>query len=194
MRAISLAKFEEDIVNEDAAIATESVIGIYSAIYKLPYVLILFFNPISQALYPHISVKFAESFDIGRKSVRKAASYVMPVFALGGIIICLFREVIIRLAFGTEYLEYHVITIPLIIWMMLSVANNFMGVQFLVASGNQKCYSQAVTIGACITVGLNIVMGIMFDVYGVALAAALGELSLTVALVTRVRTVNRIKS
>ena len=38
--------------------ATSSVVGIYSAIYKIPYIMVLFFSPISQALYPHISVKF----------------------------------------------------------------------------------------------------------------------------------------
>ncbi|MFR9067008.1 MAG: oligosaccharide flippase family protein [Faecalibacterium prausnitzii] len=44
------------------AVATPSIVGIYSAIYKIPYIMVLFFSPISQALYPHISVCFSKSF------------------------------------------------------------------------------------------------------------------------------------
>jgi PST family polysaccharide transporter len=170
-------------------VAISSVVGIYSAIYKLPQIMILFFSPISQALYPHISVKFSESFSSGSIAVKKAAKYVLPLFALGGIIIIIFRTFIIKVAFGKEYLEYELITIPLIIWMLLSVTNNFLGVQFLVASGNQKAYSQAVTIGAFITITLNIVLGFVFNVYGISLAATLGELFLTVVLIYKAKKV-----
>ena len=172
-------------------VATASAIGIYSAIYKLPYIMILFFSPISQALYPYISVKFSESFITGRNTVKKAIGLVMPIYLLGGIVICFFRVFIIKIAFGAEYLEYEVITIPLIIWMLLSVTNNFLGVQFLVASGNQKSYSHAVTIGAVVTVTLNVLLGFLFNVYGVAIAAALGELALTIMLVFSVKSVVR---
>ena len=169
------------------AVATESAIGIYSAIYKLPQMMILFFSPVSQALYPHISVKFIESFNSGKGTVKKSAKIVLPVFILGGLLICLFRVIIIRIAFGEEYLEYELVTIPLIIWMLLSVTNNFLGVQFLVASGNQKSYSQAVTIGAIVTVSLNLFLGVLFSVYGVAIAATLGEMSLTIVLIFKVK-------
>lgn len=170
------------------AVATASVIGIYSAIYKLPYIMVLFFNPFSQALYPHVSVKFASSFNEGKTTVRKAATYIMPLFVIGGFFICVFRVLIIKIAFGSEYLEYDLITIPLILWMVLSVANNFLGVQFLVASGNQKAYSLAVTIGAVTTVVLNIVLGVIWGIYGVSIAAAVGELTLTLMLINKVRT------
>lgn len=172
-------------------VATESAIGIYSAIYKLPYIMILFFTPISQALYPHISVRFADSFKFGTNTMRKAAKFVLPIFALGAIIICVFRVLIIKIAFGAEYLEYELVTIPLMTWMLLSVANNFLGVQFLVASGNQKAYSQAVSIGAILTIVLNICLGLLFGVYGVSIAAALGEFLLTIILVFKVKRIIR---
>ena len=54
-------------------VAVSSIVGIYSAIYKFPYIMILFFSPVSQALYPHISVKFSESFQKGCKTVKQAA-------------------------------------------------------------------------------------------------------------------------
>lgn len=173
------------------AVATESAIGIYSAIYKLPYIMILFFSPMSQALYPHISVRFAESYEAGKMTVKKAALYILPLFAFGGLLVILFRKKIISFAFGNNYLEYELITIPLIIWMLLSVTNNLLGVQFLVASGNQKAYSQAISIGAIVTVLLNVIMGMLFNVYGISMAAAVGELVLTIILLIKVLRLHR---
>ena len=175
-------------------VATASAIGIYSAIHKLPQIMILFFSPISQALYPHISVKFSESFSSGSKIVKKAATYVLPLFLTGGLVVCFFRVPIIRVAFGDDYLEYNMVVFPLIAWMILSITNNFLGVQYLVASGNQKAYSQAATIGAFITIGLNICLGVLFQVYGVAIAAALGEFSLTIVLLIKIHIISRIQN
>ena len=143
------------------AVATPSIVGIYSAIYKIPYIMVLFFSPISQALYPHISV---------------------PSFALAGLAIILLRDHLILIAFGKNYLEYSAIIIPLVLWMLFSVINNFIGIQFLVASGNQKLYSRAFTIGSLITVGMNILLGGVLGIYGVSFAAPIGEMSLTILL------------
>jgi len=164
------------------AVATASAVGIYSAIYKIPYIMVLFFSPISQALYPHISVRFSDSFENGCKTVVKAAKLVIPAFALAGFAIILLRKQLILIAFGKEYLEYSAIIIPLVLWMLFSVINNFMGIQFLVASGNQKLYSCAFTIGSLITVGLNVLLGLILGIYGVSAAAPIGEVSLTVLL------------
>lgn len=164
------------------AVATVSAVGIYSAIYKIPYIMVLFFSPISQALYPHISVRFSNSFENGCKTVITAAKLVIPAFALAGFAIILLRKQLILIAFGKEYLEYSSIIIPLVLWMLFSVINNFMGIQFLVASGNQKLYSHAFTIGSLITVGLNILLGLIFGIYGVSAAAPIGEVSLAILL------------
>lgn len=163
-------------------VATKSVVGIYSAIYKIPYILILFFSPISQAMYPYMSIKFSNSLENGKKSAKTGAKYVIPFFAIVGIGIIILRNIIIKILFGTAYLQYADIIIPLTIWMILSILNNFLGIQYLVASGNQKLYSQAFSKSMIITVILNIILGTIFKIYGVAIAAALGELSLTILL------------
>ena len=169
------------------AVAASNVVGIYSALYKIPLVLILFFTPISQALYPHISVRFADSFESGRNTVKKTASYVVAIFAILGIIIILLRDKVIHIAFGADYLGYSVIVIPLTVWMILSILNNFLGIQYLVASDNQKRYSIAFTKGMIITVAANIILGIMYSIYGVAVAAPVGEMALTVFLILSIR-------
>lgn len=167
-------------------VAASSIVGIYSAIYKIPYIMILFFSPVSQALYPHISIKFSESFQKGRQTVKRAAMYIVGLFAAGGLFIILLRNFLISIAFGAAYTEYSNIIIPLVIWMVLSITNNFLGIQFLVASGHQKEYSQAFSLGAVVTVILNIALGLAFGIYGISGAAAIGEAILTLLLVIKV--------
>ena len=139
-------------------VAVSSIVGIYSAIYKIPYIMILFFSPVSQALYPHISVKFSESFQKGCQTVKQAAICIVGLFAIGGFLIILLRDFLISIAFGAAYTEYSNIIIPLVIWMILSITNNFLGIQFLVASGHQKEYSQAFSLSAVVTVLLNVTL------------------------------------
>ena len=71
--------------------------------------------------------------------------------------------------------------------MILSILNNFLGIQYLVASDNQKRYSIAFTKGMIITVAANIILGIMYSIYGVAVAAPVGEMALTVFLILSIR-------
>lgn len=175
------------------AVATSSVVGIYSAIYKIPYIMILLFSPVSQALYPHISVKFSESFDGGRKTVKKSALCVVSLFAFGGLLIILLRNFLIMLAFGSDYVEYSNVIIPLVVWMILSITNNFLGIQFLVASGHQKEYSQAFTSSAIITVLLNLALGIALGIYGVATATAVGEAGLTLLLLFKIKKIKYVE-
>lgn len=168
-------------------VAVSSIVGIYSAIYKIPYIMILFFSPVSQALYPHISVKFSESFQKGCQTVKQAAICIVGLFAIGGFLIILLRDFLISIAFGAAYTEYSNIIIPLVIWMILSITNNFLGIQFLVASGHQKEYSQAFSLSAVVTVLLNVTLGFAFGVYGVSSAAAIGEAGLTLMLILKLK-------
>lgn len=175
------------------AVASANIVGIYSAIYKIPYIMILFFTPISQVLYPYISIKFSKSFQKGCQTVKQSAMCVVGLFAIGGLVIILLRNFLIEFAFGTAYTEYSNVIIPLTVWMVLSITNNFLGIQFLVASGHQKEYSQAFSLSAIITVILNITLGIAFGIYGVSSAATIGEACLMFLLILQILKVKSIK-
>ena len=111
---------------------------------------------------------------------------IVGLFAIAGFLIILLRDFLISIAFGAAYTEYSNIIIPLVIWMILSITNNFLGIQFLVASGHQKEYSQAFSLSAAITVLLNVALGFAFSVYGVSSAAAIGEAGLTLLLIHKI--------
>lgn len=163
-------------------ITSSNIVGIYSAIYKIPFVLTMFFSPISQALYPFCSVEFKKTFKAGTQRVKKICIPVFIMFLFMALIIIIFRKRIVGVLFGQEYLEYSIIVIPLVIQFLFAIINNFIGIQVLVSSGNQKRYSISFTIGCISLVLCNIILGKIWGIYGVALAAPIGEMILTISL------------
>ena len=162
--------------------STASLTGIFSAIYKIPYVLSMFFYPISQAIYPFNSSNFKNGFNYGINSVKKVCVPVFILFSFVSILIVMYRNLIVNILFGSDYINYSIIVIPLVIQFIFGMINNFLGIQILVASGNTKKYSQAFTIGCISIVVLNIILGKLFGIYGVSCAAAIGEFILTFSL------------
>lgn len=167
-------------------VATDNYVGIYSAIQKIPFVLSLFYGPIGQALYPYISIKFKNSDFDGIQTVKKVAIPILAVFLAIDIFIVIFRKPLIYIAFGSEIVSYENLIIPLAVWFILGIANNFFGIQILVASGHQKEYSKSFRIGISAIIILNITLGYAFKIYGIAFAAMVSELILTVALLINV--------
>lgn len=163
-------------------ISTTTITGIYSAIYKIPYVLTMIFSPVSQAIYPYISAKFSGGINNGLNTIKKICAPILIIFLIPSLIIVLFGKFFINLIFGYEYAIYSIIVIPLVLQFMFAIINNFLGIQFLVACGYQKRYSKSLLIG-CISIVLsNIVLGNLFDIYGVAWAAFISEVILTISL------------
>ena len=172
-------------------VAASSAVGIYSAIYKIPYAMALFFNPISQSIYPNISAEFNKSSVNGFQRIRKIATFIMPIFLIISIVTMYFHHQIVQLCFGSEYSSYSKILIPLCLWFLFSVLNNFLGIQILVASGNQKEYSKAFFISALAAIVMYIIFGNLFNIYGIAIATFLAEITLTVILLIQIKRIWR---
>lgn len=166
---------------------TASITGIFSAIYKIPYVLMMFFSPVSQAIYPFISKEFTKGDEVGKKCVRKMGIPIIIMFGIFSIFIIAFNKIIINLLFGTDYSNYSIIVIPLVIQFLLAIINNFIGIQTLVASGKQKKYSKAFAVGCIAIVVSNILLGKLYGIYGVSIAAPIGEFVLTISLILQLK-------
>lgn len=170
---------------------TASITGIFSAIYKIPYVLTMFFSPVSQAIYPFISKEFSKGDEEGKKCVRKIGIPIFIIFGIFSIFIIVFNKIIINLLFGMEYSNYSIIVVPLVIQFLLAIINNFIGIQTLVASGKQKNYSKAFAIGCIAIVASNVLLGKLYGIYGVSIAAPIGELVLTISLIFQLKMLER---
>lgn len=156
--------------------------GIYSAIYKIPSIILLAWNPISQILYPLSSEKMVISYQTGCNFVKKMQRAFVGLFAFGCLVLCLLSEFAVRLILGESYAPYHYILYPLLAWILVAIYNNFSGVQMLLAAGYGKEYSECIWWSALINVGCNLVGIYFWGIMGAACAPLVSEVVLTLLL------------
>jgi Membrane protein involved in the export of O-antigen and teichoic acid len=168
-------------------ISSNENVGIYSAIHKVPSILLLLWTPISQVLYPLSSKKMKNNIWDGQQFIRRISKSIGLFFSIVSIIICIFSKHIITIAFGSEYESYFYILIPLIIWLNIGIWNNFLGVQTLLAGGYDQIYSKCFQISVVVTIISNVILIGLFDIVGAAMAPLLSESVLFILLASEVK-------
>lgn len=162
--------------------ADSSTVGVYSAIQKIPMTIMLGWYPIAQILYPIVSQKMRDSFEEGKKFVFSIRRYVMAVFGAVSILVWIFSRTLIEIAFGQEYLCGVGWLVPILLWVLVSISNNFLGVQILLGSGHDPEYSQAFQFGVVCTLVFNLVLIYFGGGTGAAWAPLLSECVLWIML------------
>ena len=156
-------------------LSTEYYVGIYSAIQKIPQMVLLIWSPVAQVLYPVTSQRMTASYTEGRRYVIRIEKYILPCFILLVAAIAVCSKIIVKIAFGEEYANYHYLIYPLLAWVIFGILNNFLGIQTLLAGGYSKEYSKCFLIGVTITVISNIVLVYLFGVFGASISPAISE-------------------
>ena len=166
-------------------------VGVYSAIQKLPNILVLLWAPISQILYPLVSKKFIGSFEDGCHYVFFIRKRILLIFSGIAGIVCLMARQIINIYLGSEYVSYYAWLYPLILWLIVSIDNNLWGIQILLGSHHDKEYGRAFTVGVIATIALNWILILAFSADGAAIAPLLSEIVLNIALRKEVNTIKK---
>lgn len=162
-------------------------VGVYSAINKIPQIIILAWTPISQVMYPISSKEMKKSFSHGRAFIRKIQIPFVLLASFGAIVISIFSSQIVKIAFGQEYVNYAYWIIPLLAWIVLAINNNFLGVQTLLGSGRDKEYSKCFQVGVVCTIVFNFVLIYLFGGNGACMAPLISELILGILLYREIR-------
>lgn len=170
-------------------LSNPNTVGIYSAINKIPNILMLIWLPISQIMYPISSKKFLISKEDGKKFLHKTSIVIFPVFISIGLLIAVFSKPLILILFGKEYADFYYWIFPLLFWLILSIYNNFNGIQILLANGYDKEYSKSFQIGIISTIILNFTLIYFMGGDGAALAPFISELILAVSLQWQIKKV-----
>ncbi len=171
--------------------ATEYEVGVYSAIYKIPYMLMLLWTPISQVIYPISSKSITGDFKNGRLLIRKIQKVVLVIFACIAIIVGILAKLLCGILFGSEYVNYYYIIYPLLCWLLLGINNNFVGIQTLVGAGYDKEYGECFEIGVIITIIINYFAIKYWKITGAAFAPMLSEGILLIMLIFKLKAINR---
>ena len=169
-----------------------SVVGVFSAIHKIPKLLVMAWSPISQVLYPIASQRITLSFQSGKMVIYKMRRIFLCFFILISIIIAVFAKPVISIAFGPEYENYFFWIYPLLAWVIVGINNNFLGIQILLGSGHDKEYSQCFQIGVLCTIIFNLVFAYFWGGLGASFAPLLSETILFFLLKAKIRKIERL--
>lgn len=162
-------------------------VGIFSVIQKIINVMILVWNPVTQVLYPISSEHMSKNFVAGKQFVYKVRRFIMPVFVLMAICVAMFSKFLISILFGPECARFYYWLFPLLLWVIIAINNNFLGIQILLGGGYDKDYSKCFQIGVISTILLNFILIYYFHGTGASIAPALSEVILCGMLLRHIR-------
>lgn len=128
-----------------------------------------------------------DSFFEGERFVLHIRKYLLLVFLILIVLLSVFSYPIVKIAFGLSYAVNSSWLIPLLFWLLLSIDNNFWGIQILLGSGHDKEYSACFLISVIATILFNFVFIKLWGGLGAAWAPIASELLLDVLLIVAVK-------
>ncbi|MDQ4140468.1 MAG: oligosaccharide flippase family protein [Bacteroidota bacterium] len=158
---------------------SREVVGYYSAIEKLGKAFVSVFYPITQAIFPHVSIQFAKSKEAGKTIVLKIGKYTMLLALFVVLVMAIFYKEIVALVYNLQFVNYSYLLIYFGIWLFFGVLNNFIGIQFLVGSGNSAVYSRAFAIASATTLTIFIFLTQQYSYKAIVGGILSGEVILT---------------
>jgi PST family polysaccharide transporter len=158
------------------------VVGGFAAMEKVARAEVMGFTPVTQALYPYVSHKFARNHAEGRRSLLQATLILLGVAGLAMGLVAYFAHPLVRLAYGARLLPYAHVLGWFNLWAFLSLANTMLGVHYLIGAGYANRFGKAVFLAAVVTVGLFLVL-IPRTVTGGALTAVIAGEIVQVAMI-----------
>ncbi|WP_297950687.1 flippase [uncultured Lactobacillus sp.] len=164
-----------------------STVGIFSAIQKIPNLMILIWSPISTILYPMVSKKMKVSFEDGTNFVLHIRRKILLLFLIPTLLFSILSHPIVKIAFGGGYADKSYWLIPLLMWLFVSIDNNFWGIQILLASGHDKEYSFCFMISVIATIIFNYLFIRLWGGTGAAWAPFASEMLLDILLIWMVK-------
>lgn len=158
------------------------VVGYFSGAKKIIDNVTSLFSPITQAIYPHINKRVAESESKAVQFLRKV------LIVLGGgnfclaIFILVFAEWIVRLLLGTGY-EQSVLLLRIMAFLPCIIAlSNVFGIQTMLPFGMQSAFSKVLMSAAVINTVLVFPLIYLYQGVGVCVSITITEFFVTTTM------------
>lgn len=171
-----------------------STVGIYSAIQKIPTIMMFAWAPINQVIYPISSKEMTKSYLEGKKYVYNMRKKIFPIFLIFSLIVAVLAKSVVGIMYGKEYSEYFYWIYPLLLWLIISINNNFWGIQILLGGGYSKEYSECFQIGIFCTIILNFIFIYTYGGLGAAMAPFISEVILGILLKVKINKLDLINA
>jgi polysaccharide transporter, PST family len=160
-------------------VADDAIIGYYSGFDRVAKAAYLILCPITLAIYPTVSRKFSESYEVGYNYIKKVGLVTVSLAVCVAIGLMVMSKFITNLLYTSDFLKYRIILYVLAVWIVIITINNFIGVQYLTSIGKSRLYGKAFVFAATIALPSTYVLIRLYSYTGAAFSVLLGESLLT---------------
>lgn len=159
--------------------ASNTIVGYFTAADKVRMALQSAFSTLSQAVYPHLSFLFKQSFNHGMKFIYRLIKFVGSLAIITSLIFFIFAEKIIMVLFGDQYLESVMILRIIAFLPFIIFLSNVYGIQVMLNLGFKKEFSMIIASAALINLILSLILvPVLFEV-GTSISIILTEVFVT---------------
>nr|WP_253199115.1 oligosaccharide flippase family protein [Clostridium gasigenes] len=158
------------------------MVGYYGGIDKIVKAIISIFAPITTAIFPHTNRELKKSKKDGIKEIVKFAKIVIAIAIVVAIVTILTAKIAVYILCGSEYVQYADILRIQSIWIVISIINNFIGIQFLIGISAGYYYSRSFMIAGAIMICFDIAFINIWGIYTIPFGMIISELSLCIIM------------
>lgn len=162
--------------------ANNHVVGIYAAVEKLFKAIVGVFSPITQAIYPLSCRKVNEDKEVAKKYITRLIAIMVAISLLVVFVVIFNANSILKIFYGDSLVQYSYILKIMMLWLIFSVVNNVVGIQFLSAKRLDKFYLNSFIFAGLITLLLNFILIPNLAMDGILYSMVVGELALTFSM------------
>ena len=168
----------------------DTVVGYYAAANKLIDAVKGLIAPVSNAIFPHVSVLFKESKENAVAFLCKVLHRIGLVMLLISLFIGVFSEQIVSLVMGNLYSESVIIFRWISFLPFIIALSNIFGIQTMVAFGMQRVFSRILMYSAVLNFILVFPMIYMWNAVGLAITTVVVEVFVTITMYFTLRKYN----
>ena len=160
----------------------DTVVGHYAAASKLIESVKGLLAPISNAVFPHVSVLYKESKDKAVRFLCRMVRLVGGASFIISLMVCIFAEESVQLIMGSSYGE-SVLLLRIISFLPFIVGlSNIFGIQAMVAFGMQRAFSRILMASAVLNLVLVFPMIYLWQDVGLSVTVVMVEIFVTVSM------------
>ena len=162
--------------------ASPVVVGYYAAAEKLIKTITRILDPVSQAIYPHVSTLAASSRADAVIFLRKCLKCLGGIMLVVSVFLFLLAQPVATLILGTGY-EDSVVLLRIMAFVPFMVGlSNVFGIQTMLTFGMQQLFSRIVLFSALCNTLLVIPLAYFFQAQGVSTTMLITEMLVTVIM------------
>jgi len=159
-----------------------TLVGYFAAADKIIQAFKGLLSPVSQAIYPYITNKVANSKEKGLNIIRKVTKYIAISTLIISSFIFLLAPYIVPFLLGKDYdRSILLLQVMSVLPFMIGMSNIF-GVQTMLPFNHKKAFSRILIFGSILSIILSLILVPLYQDIGSAVTVTIVETFITIAM------------